>query len=765
MPTIKYKAPDGTTHSIPLVEGQDANAAVAKFEAFNSIKRGIGGFVRAVPFAPARAAAGLSDIAGSVLNLPIKAASATKEFFGGDPIEARVPTNSSQFLEGRLNEFLPEPTGLAERALDLAGQAVATGGVGAAGLAPKAAFTARGLPAGANVVPKVAAQAIPGAGPVLKTQGVGRSLADDIGEFFASAPIKATAAEGAAGAGSSISGDTARALDASPGAQLAADVIGGLAGGFTVQGGTVAARAAGNKIKQSLNPILPEGGNRQAARILQDASADPEAAAAAALAAPDNVRPARATGDKKVQALDERVLADDPALASKVDDDLVAAQGKELQTVLDEAGPGTNKVEFQQKAIASAAPEGTVIKSTQTDDMLKEVDDSFNVAYEEAKGFPIEKLSKLQTAGGDVSLQESFARATGNTRIIADGKVRKGVRAMLNGLLADLSKKPNLMSEDLLAVRTVIREEVRARFKSDRSRAKAETKMLRSANNAVTEVLESQLPKEASVILRATDEKFADFMTVQLAVARSKGKGLTPDALRGAIGTRSTTGAVARSETGALGEIAERGVDVAKLAGKGRDDEIVRALRTASVEQKRAARSDIIQKMVKAATRQTDDGSALNGKTFAKQLEDNTSSLKAAGGDDAQIKRLNITAKRLQVMQAKQPGAAANLTEDGLGFLLSVTAKLIGSAQASNLVRRTGAGAPGSFAIASVFNRKIQNIFKKLKVDRAQEVLIEAMNDKEKFAALMVRDTASAARKRKAVKIMNSFLLDTDEDK
>jgi len=792
MVEINYTSPDGQQFKIPLPEGADPSQVVAEFEASNNIaapalgeaatstpntflenitaglsagtgavdnldkvieptgvpviediKRGAGLAARVLPSAALKIPAGVSDLGASLLNLIPAGISKGSEALGGDPVDFRFRTDATANVDELLNSVFPEPQGFGERIVAGVGDIALAGGAGAAALAPKA-------------------------GGLLRTPGsasVARNLGDDIGETFANTPKTFAALEATGGGGAVAAGELAADADASPTQQLLSQLAGGLAGVVAPQVAVNLGRRGATSVANAADSIL--SGERRAGRALQEAAADPEAAARLAADAPEGILPARATDDPGLKSLERRVLDDDPKLAKQAADDLEVAETRSLDELADSFGPTSDKVEFQQSAIERGAAPGTKIQSGQPDEMLDDAAESFVTAYKDAEGFPISTES-VQAAGGNVPLRESLKSATTDKRVIVGGKARKRIEGFLNDLLDDVSRRgepvagradqpvTQVLSEDIIEMRQIIRQEIRDRSRGNPStKAKAEAKLLTNANQALTEVLESQLPDTASQALRATDARYTDFVTVQDAVLRSGTKGLTPEALRASAKARAASpGQFARGNAGDLGRAAEQGRDLSKLLGK--PDEVSRVVRNMTPEQLQTAKADLNAAVLK----KSEISGRLSAKKLEAQLKANRETLKAGGFTDADFKRAERITRELKLVQAREAAAPSSLLNDDVNIVLNLFARIAGSKSGSRILNFFGgAGAGGSLILTKFGSETLQKSLKGLSVSQADRVMREAFTNKDLMAALLVKPTDSLKKQADAARAFNAFIL------
>lgn len=214
--------------------------------------------------------------------------------------------------------------------------------------------------------------------------------------------------------------------------------------------------------------------------------------------------------------------------------------------------------QFQAKVVQDVAPPGFVVKATQ--DVHRMVDDvarAYENAYDAAKGFPVSPVV-MRTQGGDVPLLTLFRRAAADPAARASADESK---AMMRFLQSELSRvrHGNTSSDDLLKIRSHIRTAIR----EEGGTATAKGRILKSAERAVTESLDSQLPPPAMRALRATDAQYGKFKILEDAVYRAKDQkgSFTPSQFSQAVREASQKGEYARGG-GRLRSEAQSAVDI-----------------------------------------------------------------------------------------------------------------------------------------------------------------------------------------------------------
>lgn len=713
------------------------------------IMRGTGLGIRAVAGAAPKVVAGVSDIGAGLLNLIPAAISAGDVALGGEPTTARLSTGATEAVDELLNKFFPEPETLPEKAIVGGGELALTGGAGGVALAPKLGGLLRA----------------PGSQKLL------RSLGDEIGQFFAETPLKAGATELAGGVGTVGAGEVAKAADVGPLGQFFAELAGGV-------GGTVAPIGIMNLVRRgatsALNFGARAGGERRAAQLLQETAADPAAAAVAAREAPEGVLPARATEDPGLQALEAKVLADDPVLQARAVKDLEVAERVPLERLSSEFGPGTSKQEWQTRVVQETAPEGIVITQGQPDEMLSESFRAFKKAYGQAEGHKV-KVNVPVSPSGKIQMPEGLLDAVFDPAILTGNKIRRRIATWLQGRYQALVKQGNrvggtpenpvfeLDSGQLIELRHIIRKQQRAKAKAGvtSADAAAEAELLANADRGLTETINRALPPEASAALRATDAKYANFKTVEEAIRRSGDQGLTSSALRGALKSRTPAGGFARGETGRLGELTEQGASVARILRAGDTEQAERLVRTMNPTELKAAKGDFVAELTKRATKKFQGESRLKGQDLLNELAKGRKVLKAAGFNDGDLSRIERVGRQVQTIQQKSPAAVTELLTDNVGTVMRLLAAVAGSRAGTRALKLLGGttGAGPSLILAQFGSRQMQKQLTRLTVDKADALIRGAIDDPELFAALLVAPTSTIDQQARAARTIQTWLV------
>lgn len=695
------------------------------------VRRGVGLGARTVAGAIPKTASGIADLASLAL---------------GSVSGVDIPVDNVASVNALLDEFFPAPQTLPERAVELGGEALLTGGAGAAGLASRVDDVARVVP----------------------------SLGDDIARAFTDAPKTFGAAEFSGGAGAQIGGELAQDADAGPVAQTLATLGGGLAGAVAPTTVANTSRRALEQAMRTIEPVTPSGAERRAARELQARAGDPEAAAQAAREAPEGVTGARASEDPNLRRAERRVMEDDPQAADTADEALAGAEARTIEEFAAGAAPGQDPVEWQRQVVTRAAPEGATITAGQPDEMLQEAFNSFREGYAPIRDFAI-RTKSLNLEDGRPVLPELLDDAVGDVRVLAPEGVRENIGNWLRANFDDVVRRGEagevegeftITSGDLLDLRQTVRAEQRRLAKTGQSNpdSAAAARLLERADDAITRLVDEQLPERASTALRELDARYSDFKTVEDAVLRGTPGELTPQNLAQSVKMQSgSRGRIARGDSGDLGTLAEQGRRVADFLGKqGKQDQTLqRTMRDMTPEQAEGARGDLVRELSRRGSRPVDGEPRLNGEKLLKEIDDNRSTLRAAGFTDQDLTRMEQVARRLRMIQSPDPRPDTKLIDDHLSAVAGLVSRVAGAKAARGIVKRTGTGGPGALTLTGFMARLFERAFGDLSIMRAEQLITDAMQPtaegRELFAALLTRSTAPEIQQVRARRTLNAW--------
>lgn len=173
-------------------------------------------------------------------------------------------------------------------------------------------------------------------------------------------------------------------------------------------------------------------------------------------------------------------------------------------------------------------------------DSYNDLKAAYNSAYSTVHGYPVSPRI-VNTSGPDIPLSSAFQISRG---AVADSKSRAYAQKFLDNALTGLPKG-NVQSEDLIKLRSTLRDEMRRIAGNQNLPYQDAAKLIGNAEKRVTEALESQLPKDAVDGLRAIDAKYGNFKIFEDAIERAKDRpdGFTPSQFSQSVygGTQSTS--------------------------------------------------------------------------------------------------------------------------------------------------------------------------------------------------------------------------------
>jgi len=209
--------------------------------------------------------------------------------------------------------------------------------------------------------------------------------------------------------------------------------------------------------------------------------------------------------------------------------------------------------QYAQSVFKEGAAPGHVPNPGDANEMLSAAYKSFEPLYDQAKGFPTQPA--IVNAGANTTLKDALKAAVASKTSLATAPERKPVAAFLSNELSRL----NGTSDSLLAARSNIRAKIRSlTLKGD---DKDVVPLLEQGEQAFTNALRSQLPKDALQALDTADSKYGNYKILERAVAGSKDQvsGLTPSKLSDAVAKATPQGAYARGGGGPLRDLAKEG--------------------------------------------------------------------------------------------------------------------------------------------------------------------------------------------------------------
>jgi hypothetical protein len=231
----------------------------------------------------------------------------------------------------------------------------------------------------------------------------------------------------------------------------------------------------------------------------------------------------------------------------------ILGQLEEVTEALPFVGPtvrGAREESWRQtkKLVAeNAAPPG--FQSVIPDNQNKAVDalrKGYNEAYKIVEGIDVTPFG----------LSTGFKQAVRDRSTLVKKDDVGSVARFLNNELSAIQGRGIIKSEDLLRIRSNIREQLRARDISSGAE-----RLLINAEKAVTDSLDSQLPADAMSALKAIDNQYAKFVVFRRAVEKGKEFDFTPNQLSLAVKEATDAGEYAAGG-GRLREISNPAADV-----------------------------------------------------------------------------------------------------------------------------------------------------------------------------------------------------------
>ena len=236
--------------------------------------------------------------------------------------------------------------------------------------------------------------------------------------------------------------------------------------------------------------------------------------------------------------------------------------------------------QWQKAAIEQAAVPGTKIKAGPLPEMLQQAQDSYGPLYDQAKGFPMkaqnintyqplrDAFAKFDKSGKLISGAANLAGAPDSTKLETADWLHDRFKQMVEQAKVSGS---GLMSEHMLQMRSDVRAQARAAGFGTDPASRSERQIYKRADDAITQTLESQLPKDAMDAMKFADAHYGKYKVMEDAVASSKDQlaGLTPAKLSQAIYNATADPAYAKNVMGNLGglrDFAQAGHEVFQKA-------------------------------------------------------------------------------------------------------------------------------------------------------------------------------------------------------
>lgn len=575
-----------------------------------------------------------------------------------------------------------------------------------------------------------------------------------------------TLAGGAAGA----AGAAAREEGASPGVQMAAEVGAGVGSALTLQGIPRGVRSMYRWGMSNLAPMTEAGGMFRAARQTQARAEAPEIAAQRALDAPEGVTPAQATEDPRLMAQERLLLDANPAMDKKVREDLRAAIKRTQTDLKDVYGTPRGKDDWEFAIVNRVNPTDAPIEPGTTEDMITQVYDNFAPLYDEAKGFPVRL--HLMDKGRNTTLETMLRNVPESTAVVAGESARDSVHRWLNSQVDNVLKNvkeidgsPAVMSEDLLGLRSRIRTEQRKAQRASSGGTNIDAadraELFEVAEQRINQLLKEQLPSEAQETLKTADGLYRNFKVIDNAVWMSNDRGITPDALlRSLRQSASSRGAYTRGEGMELRSMAHAGRPLDGYMNQ--PDQARRYTAEMSPEDlanTKAQYADSIIRRSILSEVDADGNEILSGARILGNLNKFGRTGEAIGMSGEEMARLKTIGMELRAMQNVSGDAAGALFDDGPSNVVQLIGAMAAARQGTQAAQAVG-GNP--LVLAGFFTNKMRNFIAKLTSDKATELMIDAVTDKELYNKLLTMPTSGVEEQAAAAKYLNTWLLQRD---
>ncbi len=161
-----------------------------------------------------------------------------------------------------------------------------------------------------------------------------------------------------------------------------------------------------------------------------------------------------------------------------------------------------------EKEFGDVMPEGAGF-----DDMLRATNKKLGAKYDEVRA----AAGGVKVGGGN-QLQQEWSQAVNSPNLLVSPEARQASGRWLAGQLDALKLRGNGVSaEDLLHIRSRIRDEVRKAHKSGQGAALERAEVLDLAEEAITKQVNNALPQGAQKLLQETDALYAKYKPLEQA--------------------------------------------------------------------------------------------------------------------------------------------------------------------------------------------------------------------------------------------------------
>jgi len=468
----------------------------------------------------------------------------------------------------------------------------------------------------------------------------------------------------------------------------------------------------------------------------------------------------------------ERLILDaNPELDLKVREDLQAAIRRATSDLKDVYGTPKGREDWEYAIINRVNPTDEAIKPGTTEDMIAQVYDNFAPLYDEAKGFPIRL--HLMDRGRSTTLETMLANVPDSSAVVAGESARATVARWLENQAEEIFKRakdldgsPTVQSDDLLAFRSRIREQVRRSQQQAKGAGGTEAadraELFQVAENRVNQLIKEQLPPEAQETLKIADDLYRNFKMVDNAVWMSNDKGITPDALlRSLRKSASSTGAYTRGENMELRAMAHAGRPLDSYMNN--PDQARRYVSEMSPEDVANTKAQYVDSLFRRSIDSNvdyDGNEILSGRKLLGNLNRFSRTGEAIGMTPDEMERIRTMGQQLRAMQNNGGEAVGALFEDGPSTFVQLIGAMAAARQGTQAAQAVG-GNP--LVLAGFFTNRMRNFISRLTSDKATELMIDATTDPELYAALLTKPTAARKVQDEAAQYLNAWLLQRDK--
>lgn len=578
---------------------------------------------------------------------------------------------------------------------------------------------------------------------------VGADLMETIQRF----PKAFLGAEGTGGMGAGMATEAAKQAGAPPEALPYIGLAGGAAGGVSPVVGANFTRKALNWSLSHVTPWLDKGKTLAAVR-LQALAREPQVAANKVLAAPEGVPPGRASEDPNLMALEGRLLEDDPAMAAEFDAHLQKARQIAQQELRDMHGNLRQPGEWERSVIEKvAAPGATISPNADPQQMLRQARKSFAPVYNDFSGFPVKP--HIETEAGEIPLDQVFKMSVQDEDVLASDSERKVAAKILQDEFSRIKpaadKDPTIDSSKLLFVRQMLRDKISDLTAKRQRGSHITARILSNAEASITKIFEQQLPDEALQSLTQIDDQYKLYRIVEQAVTTAGDKQLSPEALAQAVRQLAPRGAQD------LRKAARAGRNIESVLNDTRAAKLMVQGQPGNVRQQ--VQSDFFHHIwERSLTKELDDGDApfVSGERYFQHLVKYKETANALGIPKEEYNRALEIAKTIRMMEAKSPQALKESLESGPGTILQLMASVVGAKWGSHMAQLTGSKG-GSLVLANFGSQRARRLLAMVHRDDATDVLIDATKNRELYAALLTKRTASVREQERAARVIAAW--------